>query len=100
MEIYKNVVGKGKIPPTYFLDEMSTKEVTALYESQYEEFKNGWEQTRYISFIMAAQGGKIKKPTDLLKFAWDNETKKEEVLSKEERIIREREMIEWYKTNH
>jgi len=39
-----------------------------------EDFRNSWEQTRFISYVMAKtvdSKSKIKKPSDLLPFAWD-----------------------------
>lgn len=44
-----------------------------------EDFRNGWEQTRFIAYIMAKtvdSKSKIKKPSDILPFAWDGGGKK------------------------
>jgi hypothetical protein len=44
-----------------------------LSQLQYRN-KNSWEQTRFISYIVAQTNSSKKlKPTDIIKFAWDNE---------------------------
>lgn len=76
---------------------MSSNECNILIENYNESYKNNWEQTRYIAYIVAAtQNDKIKKPQDLLKFSWEieNELSKEKI-TKEEIIQREKEMLEW-----
>jgi hypothetical protein len=36
--------------------------------------KNSWEQTRFISYVVAQTNSSKKiKPTDLIKFSWDND---------------------------
>lgn len=86
------VVGKCGISPSYFLDEMTDIEAKAVLDGYYEKYKDEWEQTRYISFVIAAtQSSKIKKPTDILKFDWDEKTDK---TTKEEALKREKEMLE------
>jgi hypothetical protein len=36
-------------------------------------YKTSWEQTRFLSYIIAqCQSTKKLKPTDIIKFAWDN----------------------------
>lgn len=78
---------------------MSMDECNAIIESYNEQYKNGWEQTRYIAFINAAlYNDKIKKPSDLMKFDWDDEDNNP-IISREERIKREQEMLEWLNTH-
>jgi hypothetical protein len=43
-------------------------------EAHFEQFKNGWEQTRFVAYIVAKtvdSKKQIKKPADLLPFSWD-----------------------------
>lgn len=79
-----------KIPPNYFLDEMTIYEVEALLEEYNNTYQDSWEQTRWIGYILAlSNGGKIKKPSDLMKFSWEeqisnNNTVISDTISKEE----------------
>ena len=77
---------------------MSSNECGAIIDSYNQSFRNSWEQTRYVAFITAAViSKKIKKPADLLKFVWDNEVNDDDVIvSKEERMKMEEEMINRY----
>lgn len=58
----------------YFMDEMKDYEVYLLLDNiQYSE-KNDWERSRFESYVVAQVNSKKKiKPTDLVKFSWDNE---------------------------
>jgi len=43
-------------------------------DAHFEQFKNQWEQTRYVAFIVAKtvdQRKQIRRPSDLLPFDWD-----------------------------
>lgn len=56
------------------MDEMKDYEVYLLLDNiQYSE-KNDWERSRFESYVVAQVNNKKKiKPTDLIKFSWDNE---------------------------
>lgn len=77
-------------------------EVQAIIEAISEDYKDNWEQTRYIAFITAAvNSSKIKQPQDLFKFSWekDVELEKEEEISPEERQARAQDLIDWRNKN-
>lgn len=51
----------------------------AKQEAHFERFKNEWEQTRFIAFVVAKtvdSKKRIRKPSDLLPFDWDEQAKK------------------------
>lgn len=56
------------------MDSMKDYEVYLLLDNiQYSE-KNDWERSRFESYVVAQVNSKKKiKPTDLVKFSWDNE---------------------------
>lgn len=56
------------------MDEMKDYEVYLLLDNiQYSE-KNDWERSRFESYVVAQVNIKKKiKPTDLVKFSWDND---------------------------
>ena len=56
------------------MDKMKDYEVYLLLDNiQYSE-KNDWERSRFESYVVAQVNSKKKiKPTDLVKFSWDNE---------------------------
>ena len=45
-----------------------------------EEYKNSWEQTRWLGFLTIqphlGKGSKIRKATDLIEFPWEKKKKK------------------------
>ena len=48
-----------------------------ILENQYDEYKNQWEMTRSVVYIVAlANSTKKLKPTDVLSFPWDRKTEK------------------------
>ena len=52
-----------------------------------EDYKNGWERTRFLSYIMAKtvdSKNKLKKPSDIVAFPWEPK-KKFKKLTKQER---------------
>lgn len=57
---------------------MQWYEVEACLEGLDHKNRNGWEQTRTISYLIAQSNSTKKlKPTDILKFHWDSEVKEE-----------------------
>lgn len=60
----------------YFLDKMQLYELDILLNSLQLTYKQDWERTRFNSYIIAQCNSKKKiKPTDIIKFGWDAETK-------------------------
>lgn len=55
---------------------MQHYEIPALVKGINLKHKESWEQTRFISYITAQVNSTKKlKPTDILQFSWDIETK-------------------------
>lgn len=64
---------------------MSQSEAHALIKADTDRQRADWEQVRLQSFFsVVSQTGtkKIKKPSDLLKFPWEEEEKKKKVDAK------------------
>ena len=62
------------IQPDYFLDKMQWYEVDSCLNGLENKNKISWEQTRFISYIMAqCNSTKKLKPSDILSFKWDDE---------------------------
>lgn len=77
-KLYGFIVYKCKIDPNYFFDEMTPKEVSALMDAYYEEHKERWEMLRLVNHAtISSQSSKPVKPTDIMKFVWDNEKENE-----------------------
>jgi len=54
---------------------MSPEEVGYLSTTFYKDYKESWEKVRLQNHaILASQSAKPLKPTDIMKFDWDNET--------------------------
>lgn len=70
----------------YFLDYMQPYELTAITELLEYSTKQEWEQVRFQSYVQAqTQSSKKIKPTDLLKFSWEQDnTKKDTSISNED----------------
>lgn len=57
----------------YFLDEMQDYEVNTIIQYLPYLDRNSWEQNRFSIYANVQMNSKQKiKPTDILKFAWDN----------------------------
>lgn len=55
---------------------MQLYELDILLNSLQLSFRQYWEQTRFISYVISQCNSKKKlKPTDIIKFEWDNELK-------------------------
>ena len=55
---------------------MQFYEIPVLVKGLNNKHKESWEQTRFISYITAqVNSTKQLKPTDILKFSWDEDTK-------------------------
>lgn len=66
------VVYNCKIDPNYFYDEMTFEELDLVLEKYNEDYKNSWNQTRFISFWCGnVDYKKCKQPKDLITFSWE-----------------------------
>lgn len=74
-ELYAILVIQLGYSPEYVLDKMQWYEVNAALKYSFYAFKDGWEQSRLISYLIA-QTNSRKKLTleDITKFYWENET--------------------------
>ena len=58
--------------PDYVLDKMEIYEINSLIKYQYFKYQEAWERSRMIAFMIAkANGSKIQKFSDLIKFQWE-----------------------------
>ena len=63
---------------------MEFYEIPVIVQGMNQKYKESWEQTRFISYITAQVNSKKNlTPTDILKFAWDVDTK-ETYISKDD----------------
>ena len=75
----------GVVSIDYFLDKMKPYELDIICDSLHLRTKDSWEQARMIAFIMAQANSKKKlKPTDIIKFAWEKETKETAKITSED----------------
>ena len=63
----------------YFFDKMQFYELNTILSSLNKSIKNTWEQTRMIAYTIAQCNS-----TDILKFDWDNNDHKQEIITKED----------------
>ena len=69
-----------------------------IMDAYYENYKNDWEKTRYLAYIIAqVNSTKTIKPTDVLKFSWDADNV-EPLPSAEEQDEMRKRMIEFAKS--
>lgn len=81
------------VQPLYFLDEMQPQELDAVLNQFSNNYKNQWEQVRFISYIQASCfASKGLKPQDLIRFTWEQE--QQEILTPEEFEVRKKQMLE------
>lgn len=78
------MVIEGGLSPKYVLDEMQMYEIQPLINNIYRKSKESWEQTRFISYLIA-QVNSTKQLTveDIMEFPWDSK----ESISKNNRGI-------------
>lgn len=59
-------------PPDYVLDRMEMYEVRSIFNYSNYAIRDNWEQSRFISYIIASCNSTKKiELTDLLKFPWE-----------------------------
>lgn len=87
----------------YFFDSMQIYELNEILKNYQYHFKNEFEQTRIISFVIAQSNSTKKlKSTDVLKFEWDNievEDTEKKQLTKEDIELYRKKAQEIIKTN-
>lgn len=84
-ELYSRVVGEGGIAPDYFLDKMDFIEVESFLDGLNRRNRESWEQTRLLGYIIAQSNStKTLKQTDILRFPWDEEEKKDTSVTNED----------------
>lgn len=60
-------------------------ELNTILSSLNKSIKNDWETTRMIAYTIAqCNSTKQLKPTDILKFDWDNDNHKQEIITQED----------------
>lgn len=68
----------------YFLDRLEEWEALEMLNNIDKTEKNEWERARMMMYIYSQSLTKKKlKPTDIIKFQWENEEKKDTTLTKE-----------------
>lgn len=73
----------------YFMDELQPYEVYFLTKNLQKSIRWDWEMTRQLAYMTAQVNSTKKlKPTDIMKFDWDNENKKRSVNIDKERLKR------------
>lgn len=84
-ELYSRVVGEGGIAPDYFLDKMDFIEAESFLDGLNRRNRESWEQTRLLGYIIAQSNStKTLKQTDILRFPWDEEEKKDTSVTNED----------------
>lgn len=63
--------------PTYFKQTLTPYEAEAFLHGIEQRGRASWEQTRMAAYCSLAPWSKDLKPADVMKFAWDGETKTE-----------------------
>lgn len=70
--------------PTYFKQTLTPYEAEAYLKGIELSGRAAWEQTRMAAYCSLAPWSKDLKPGDVMKFAWDGETKVEANATREE----------------
>lgn len=71
--MFTTLVFEGGLLPEYVMDIMPMYEANTLYKHLYKKHKEGWEQTRFNSYVVAqTQSTKKLKMDDIMKFPWEN----------------------------
>ncbi len=85
------------LQPDYVLDKIEWYEINALLKYSYYKYKDGWEQSRLIAY-MIAQTNSTQKLTvdDIMHFYWEEERKEEQKPITKEDIIRLSKMAHNY----
>lgn len=90
-ELYAILTLQLHLPPEYVMDKMEFFEIRALMKYKYYSHMDEWEQTRFISYVLAQVNSKKKlKLSDIIDFHWekDNEEMNKEVSHEEVNRLR------------
>lgn len=75
-DIFKALVIRFKLLSYKEFLELEPWEISMFTDLMDDAEREDWERTRFEAYMMAqTQSTKKLKPTDILKFKWDNETK-------------------------
>lgn len=73
-ELYAILTLRLHYPPEYVLDRMELYEVKAVMDYDYLAYKDSWEQSRLVAYMIAQTNStKQLKLTDILKFHWEKD---------------------------
>lgn len=68
---------EGGLDPEYVLDKMQQYEIPVLLSNINKRYRESWEQTRFISYIIAQSNSSKKlKLTDIMSFPWDKSSER------------------------
>ena len=84
-ELYAILVLRYNLSPAYVLDNMQLYEAKALLKYSDYSSRDSWEQSRLVAYLIAQTNSTKKmKPSDIIKFSWDNEFEEHNGISNEE----------------
>ena len=73
-ELFAILVLRFNLSPAYVLDNMQLYEARALLKYSDYSSRDSWEQSRLVAYLIAQTNSTKKmKPSDIIKFSWDNE---------------------------
>jgi hypothetical protein len=90
LDWFKSCVGKSGINANYFWDEMSMVEINAVIQGLNEDYQNDWDKVRILRNTIGRCLGVKLQP---LKFSWDTEDPKEVLLTPEDLVKIQYELI-------
>lgn len=81
--------------PEYVLDRMESYEITTILKNLHLKNKDGWEQTRLVSYMVAqVNSTKELKVKDIMTFPWEKEVEEESSLEDRQAVLDEMKQIE------
>lgn len=84
-ELYAILVLRYNLSPAYVLDHMQLYEAKALLKYSDYSSRDSWEQSRLVAYLIAQTNSTKKmKPSDIIKFSWDNEHNGDTSISNDE----------------
>lgn len=83
--------------PGYVMDHMEFYEIDAILNSMQYRHRQSWEQTRMICYVLAQSNStKSIKPTDIIRFPWDDDSEPADTCVNSEDIERLKKKAEQY----
>jgi hypothetical protein len=74
---------------------MCIEEANAVLDAINENYRDAWEQTRFLAYIQSlSNGAKLHSPLDVIKFSWDADIAIDEI-SDEELQQRKQSMLDF-----